>query len=264
MSEAVTATVAKPTWVGKPIWVDLASSDPAASHEFYSKVFGWKIEVSPDPQYGGYAQAFLGGSPVAGIGPKMMPEAPTAWSLYIGTTDADELSAQVQAAGGTVVVPAMTVGDQGRMAVYQDPSGAFISAWQPISMAGFSMGTANTFQWAELNARGLAKALPFYKAVFGWKPNEYPMGEGQPPYTQLEFGGGNIAGAMEMNPMAPAFVPSYWMVYFGVADVDAAFKKAIGAGATEMVPPQAFPGGKFAILSDPQGATLGLFKRDQV
>jgi uncharacterized protein len=63
-----------------------------------------------------------------------------------------------------------------------------------------------------------------------------------------------------MNPMVPAQVPSYWMVYFNVDDVDAAFKKAIDAGAQEMLPPGDFPGGRFAILGDPQGATFGLLK----
>jgi hypothetical protein len=48
------------------------------------------------------------------------------------------------------------------------------------------------------------------------------------------------------------------MVYFAVADVDASFKKALGAGAREMVSPVDYPGGRFAILADPQGATFGV------
>ena len=43
--------------MNKPAWVDLSSSDPEASREFYSKLFGWHVEVNPDPQYGGYALA---------------------------------------------------------------------------------------------------------------------------------------------------------------------------------------------------------------
>lgn len=87
----------------RPAWVDLSSSDAGASREYYSKVFGWQVEVSPDPQYGGYGVAKIGGKDVAGIGPKMSPEAPTAWNVYIGTNDAEELATKVQAAGGNVM-----------------------------------------------------------------------------------------------------------------------------------------------------------------
>ena len=62
-----------------------------------------------------------------GSGGTQAPGAPTAWSIYIGTADADGLAEKVAAAGGTVVVPPFAVGDQGRMAVFQDPTGAFIS-----------------------------------------------------------------------------------------------------------------------------------------
>jgi hypothetical protein len=65
---------------------------------------------------------------------------------------------------------------------------------------------------------------------------------------------------MDMNPMVPAQVPSYWMIYFAVDDVDASFRKAIAAGAQEMLAPQDFSGGRFAILGDPQGASFGLLK----
>src|SRR5439155_25658235 len=41
----------------KPAWVDLATDDTAASRYFYSKLFGWQVEVNPDPQYCGYALA---------------------------------------------------------------------------------------------------------------------------------------------------------------------------------------------------------------
>jgi predicted enzyme related to lactoylglutathione lyase len=63
-----------------------------------------------------------------------------------------------------------------------------------------------------------------------------------------------------MQPMVPAEVPSYWLVYFGVDDVDKSFKTATQAGAKEMVAPMDFPGGRFAIVSDPQGAAFGLLK----
>ena len=253
MAEAKTA-------VAKPAWVDLSSSDPAASREFYSKLFGWQVEVSPDPQYGGYAVAKVGGNDVAGIGPKQSPESPTAWMVYIGTLNAEDLANKVQDAGGQVIAPPFDVGDQGRMAVFQDTSGAVISAWQPKAMRGFQTDAPNAFGWAELNARGVEKAIPFYRKVFGWADKTSEMGEGAPPYTEFQLRGESIAGAMEMNPMVPAEVPSYWMVYFNVDEVDKSSKQATEAGAQEMMAPSDFPGGRFAILRDPQGAVFGLLK----
>jgi len=246
--------------VNKPAWVDLSSADAAASRTFYSKVFGWQVEVNPDPQYGGYALAKLDGKDVGGIGPTMSPDAPTAWNIYIGTEKVDDLARNVTAAGGTVVAPPFDVRDQGRMAVFQDPSGAFISAWQGTRMGGFQTDVDNSYGWSELNARGIEQAIPFYAAIFGWTISRSDMGEGQPPYTQFQLDGQSIAGAWEMNAMVPADVPSYWQVYFGAADVDVAYGKALEAGGREMLPPQDFPGGRFAIVGDPQGASFGLLK----
>ena len=245
----------------KPVWVDLSSSDPEKARAFYADIFGWDIEVNPDPQYGGYGMAEVGGKRVAGIGPKMSPDAPTAWSVYIATDDIDALAKKVEAAGGKVVAPPFDVGDQGRMAAFQDPSGAVISAWQGGAMnSQMPVGDPNTFGWAELSARGVEKAIPFYQKVFGWSPKTQSMGPDQPPYTEFQLGGESIAGGQEMQPMVPAQVPSYWLVYFAVSDVDKSFKAATQAGARELVSPMDFPGGRFAIVTDPQGASFGLLK----
>jgi hypothetical protein len=242
----------------KPVWVELATPDSAGSIEFYSRLFGWQIEVHPDPQYGGYGMARIGGEDAAGIGPKQSPAAPTTWSIYIGTDDIDRLARSVADAGGTVAAPPFDVGDQGRMAVFRDPTGAFISGWQAAEVRNFAVDQPNAFGWAELNARGLDRAIGFYEAVFGWTHSTSEAEGDSPPYTQFAADGQNIAGAMEMNPGIPATLPSYWMPYFGVADVDQSFQQAVQAGGREMVSPQDFPGGRFAIVSDPQGAAFGL------
>ena len=57
----------------KPSWVDLSSADAGSSREFYGKLFGWDVEVNPDPQYGGYALARIDGQDAAGIGPRWTP-----------------------------------------------------------------------------------------------------------------------------------------------------------------------------------------------
>jgi predicted enzyme related to lactoylglutathione lyase len=246
----------------RPAWVDLSSPDPEASRNFYSQLLGWDIQVNPDPQYGGYSMATDAGVGVAGIGPKMDPNAPTAWALYIGTDDAAALAQRVTDNGGKVVAAPFDVGDQGKMAVFQDPSGAFFSTWQASGMRGFVSHQPGAFDWGELNARNVENVLPFYEKVFGWAERTMQGGDSgdssQPPYHEFTLEGESILGAWEMNPMVPAAVPNYWQVYFGVEDVDFVSSVAERLGAKTMVAPQAMPGGKFSILTDPQGASFGL------
>ncbi len=255
---------AKTFVVNAPAWIDLSSTDPTGSRDYYSKLFGWQAEPEKDPAAGGYAIARLGGRDVAGIGGTQDPNAPSAWMVYIGTRDADAVAKKIEAEGGKVVAPPFDVMDVGRMAVFQDPAGAFISVWQPNTMYGADvMRKAGSYSWAELNSRGIDKVKPFYAKVFGWTEKVSPMGEGLGDYTEFKLDGESIAGGMEMNEMVPKEVPSYWMVYFGADDVDKAHKKAVDLGGREMLPPQDFPGGRFSILMDPQGAAFGLMSTDQ-
>jgi predicted enzyme related to lactoylglutathione lyase len=247
----------------RPRWVELITSDPAAANKFYEQLFGWQVGVSDDPQYGGYGMGMVGDKPAAGIGGKQDPSQPTAWSLYIGADDLNDQAQKVKDAGGTVIAEPFDVGDQGQIAVYRDPSGGFISGWKSGQMDSWIWDQPNTFGWAELNARGVKDVIPFYQQVFGWDTRESDMGADQPPYTEFRKDDESILGAWEMNPMVPAEVPTYWQIYFNVADVDAAFEKAKSLGATEMVAPQDFPGGRFAIVSDPQGASFGLLRTAQ-
>ena len=248
------------TFAGTPIWVDLSSSDAAASRDFYAKLFGWEVPVEADPAAGGYAMARAGGRQVAGIGPAQ-PGAPTAWTVYIGSEDAEATARKVEAAGGKVVAGPFDVMEAGRMAVFQDPHGAFIAVWQPKQMRGADlMNAPGSLAWVELNARGVEAAKEFYREVFGWTEKVSEMGEGTGQYTEFLAEGRSIAGAMEMNPMVPAEVPNYWQVYFGVEDVDGSFRKAVELGGHGLVEPMDYPGGRFAIVQDRQGGVFGLLK----
>ena len=79
-------------------------------------------------------------------------------------------------------------------------------------------------------------------------------------YTEMSNNGQPGVGMMPKPPGMPAHIPSYWMPYFMVSDVDASAAKATSLGAKVMVPPQDIPNtGRFAIVSDPQGAVFAIF-----
>lgn len=244
-------------------WVDLASKDLESVKGFYSKLFGWEAQAIPDPQAGGYAFWMLNGKMVGGVGPTMSEQQPaSAWSVYFASEDADATTKKVKEAGGKVINEPMDVMGQGRFAVFQDPTGAYFSIWQRFQGAGLEVNNQpNAYAWAELNTRGIDKARAFYQKIFGWGTKISPMGEGQGDYTEFQVKGNSIAGGTEIQQ--PAQVPPHWLIYFGAADVDASAKKAAQLGGKVMVGPMDFPGGRFAIASDPKGGAFGILKMSQ-
>ena len=79
-------------------------------------------------------------------------------------------------------------------------------------------------------------------------------------YKLLRSQGVEIAGVMEITPdMGP--VPPNWVVYFAVSDVDATLAQAQSLGGGVTVPATDIPEiGRFASLTDPQGAVFSIFK----
>lgn len=242
---------------GTASWVDIGT-DVEAAKRFYGSLFGWEtMDAGPPEQTGGYGFFTKGGRMVAGYGPQQNP-GPPAWSIYFATTDADATAKQIVDAGGTTVVGPMDVMSAGRMAVFQDPEGTFFSIWQAGEHKGAQLAReSGAMCWVELSTRDVAAATRFYPAVFGWTVQTH---EGDMPYHELHLGQEAVGGMMSMPPQVPANVPSYWLVYFGVDDVDASARKAGELGGNVMAGPMDYPGGRFAMVLDPQGAAFGVLR----
>src|SRR5918999_4822932 len=66
-------------------------------------------------------------------------------------------------------------------------------------------------------------------------------------------------GAEIVNaPGAP--MPSHWLVYFGIDDLEVAIERIASAGGAVMVGPQEVPSGRFVVAQDPQGAFFAVFE----
>lgn len=242
---------------GTPSWVDLGSPDVEASKAFYGALFGWEA-VDQGPEGGGYHMFELRGRPVAGLGPAMNP-GPPYWSTYVTVADADAAAAAVRDAGGVAFLEPMDVLDVGRMAVFADATGVPFSVWQPGKHPGAGLvNEVGAFCWNELNSRDPQAAAAFYGSVFGW---EAKADDGMADYSMFLREGSPIAGMIDMRGRVPDEIPAHWLVYFGVADVDATVATAGEADGTVFVPPTEIPNmGRFAVVGDPQGAFFGAFE----
>jgi predicted enzyme related to lactoylglutathione lyase len=237
---------------GQAAWIELGTTDVAAANAFYGALFGWELE-DMGPETGGYGLLRKDGKQVAGIGPATDPSRGTSWSLYFATPDVDESESRVAAGGGTVVAPAMDVMDLGRMAIFQDPAGAYFSVWQAGKHTGMELVRASgAVCWVELFSTDVAAVKGFYATVLGVATRDVP----DAGYTVFEVDGASVGGAMDSPDGA-----SRWMIYFAVDDCDASADRALELGATQLLR-QDSPAGRFAYLTDPQGGVFAIITPD--
>lgn len=244
---------------GTPSWVDIGVPDQPAAVEFYRAVFGWDA-TEPSEEGGGYQMFTLNGKFVAGLGPAQNP-GPPYWTTYVTVANVDETLLQVEKEGGAVLMPGMDVMDAGRMGIAADPTGAVFAMWQPNLHIGAQLvNEPGTLCWNELNTRDVAAAKAFYTAL-GWDAET--SSEGGMEYTQFTVNGRSVAGMMAMPPNMPAEVPSHWAVYFAVDDADAAVERVKAAGGQAVTDFMEVSVGRFAFVTDNQGAPFAVIKLNQ-
>ena len=115
------------------------------------------------------------------------------------------------------------------------------------------------FCWNELMTSDTKKAQEFYQDVFGWTSSKLDMGE----FTYTLFMQGNkTIGGMLKTPEDKTNIPPHWMSYISVADIDATLEKAKSLNGTVIVPKTiAGEMGSFAIIQDPTGAHIAIWKQ---
>ena len=251
--------------VGAPIWFDLMSRDPARAAEFYQQIFGWELEAPAHPEFGGYQNFTRNGKRVAGLVPQMPgAEAANIWSVYLHTADGAATIAAAEAAGATVMVPPMPVGDLGSMMVVTDPAGAVIGFWQPGTHPGFTeWGEHGTPYWFECQSKDYEASLAFYRQVLGAPIEEIgtggdPDAVGPDRYGRVFAGESAYSGIMDAATLMPAEVSSFWQVYITVDDVAATVKQAESLDGQLLMPIEATPYGTLAAIKDPLGALICL------
>lgn len=125
------------------------------------------------------------------------------------------------------------------------------------------MSDKGRFVWYELLTTDPEGAKDFYGAVTGWTTR--PFGGGPRPYSIWMAGETSVGGVMELSPeMLRDGVKPHWWAHVAVdtiADVDASARRAEQLGGRIIKPGMDIPEvGRFAIITDPQGAMISLFR----
>jgi uncharacterized protein len=243
---------------GTPCWVDLSVDDQPAAQEFYAALFGWEYEVT-SPEYSGYAMAVLAGKYVGGLGPKMGPAQPSAWTTYLASSDLDETAAAITAAGGVIHAEPMQIGENGRMMIALDTTGAAFGSWQAAEMTGFGrVNEPGAVIWNEQLSRDVPAAVQFYREAFGLNPTQISEGDGA---TQgMSINEEIVASAEAIGPEVPEQVPAHWQTTFAVTSVDEVLAKALELGGSVRKEPFEERWGRSAFLAGPEGEPFAIIE----
>jgi len=114
------------------------------------------------------------------------------------------------------------------------------------------------FVWYDLMTTDPNGATDFYTKVAGW--GTQPWDTGGMPYTMWTTENTPIGGVMPLAPEMAGSVPPHWIGYVAVPDVDESAKQVESLGGRVLTPPMDIPEvGRFAVISDPQGAAIAIF-----
>lgn len=118
-----------------------------------------------------------------------------------------------------------------------------------------------TFCWPELATTDGEGAKKFYGAVFGWDLHDDPIGP-DAIYTTALLSGKNVCAMYEQNAQQKEQgIPSHWLSYVSVDDIDGAVEKATSLGGAAVVGPMdVMEIGRMARLTDPTGAAFAMWQ----
>lgn len=117
------------------------------------------------------------------------------------------------------------------------------------------------FVWYDMMSTDPKRSLEFYSALFGWSHTDELI-EGMGNYTMLRAGDREIGGIVPFDPSAG--MPSHWMPYLTVDDVDEAAARIPSLAGSVCVPPCDIPGiGRFAVIGDSTGAYVSIFRSNE-
>jgi hypothetical protein len=116
--------------------------------------------------------------------------------------------------------------------------------------------TPGAFSWSELITNDVQAAKDFYGKIFGW---QFKAGKvSNADYTVIEVAGKEVGGISPVPSQSPAMPPT-WGTYVTVENVEATLQKVEALGGKILMSPiQIPPNACFALIQDPQGATLAI------
>ncbi|MEM1024307.1 MAG: VOC family protein [Myxococcota bacterium] len=246
-------------------WTDLVAKDIGEIRPFYEQLFGWTYEEQSADHQGAppYGVFFKDGKQAAGIG--QMSDAmkdggtPSTWNTYVAVDDIKATETRVKQLGGSLMFDTIQVGDNGRTNWVRDPEGAVFALWEAGRHEGAGIfNEPGSFSWNERATRNMDQVKGFYGELFNWRFKD--DGNSPNPMAMIHRADGREQGHVLLMNEQWGELPPHWSVYFTVARCTEAMDQAKALGGTSPFGPIDIDVGRFALLTDPQGAHFYVFE----
>jgi uncharacterized protein len=212
---------------GDPVWLELASTDPARSLEFYAGLLGWRPSA---PAEGGPTRVKLGRAAIADV----VASDVDGWLVFFGGLPGE--------------VPG----------VLTDPSGARVGIADPAHPGFGARNVPGAPAWFELHTLDFAAAVPFYVETLDWDP----VSLGDSDAFRMIVNGDPATATAGVYDAARDDLDdvSAWMPYFAVKDADLAAGRVRELGGAMLDEPVDTPFGRMAHATDPLGTLFTLIR----
>ena len=113
--------------------------------------------------------------------------------------------------------------------------------------------------WVDITAEDAPALRDFYKKVVGWEPDEVDMG-GYADFNMTMPGNGAPAAGICHARGGNSGLPTQWLIYIIVADIEQSAAFCRDNGGSLLVEPKEADGGKICVIKDPAGAVAALYQ----
>ncbi len=118
--------------------------------------------------------------------------------------------------------------------------------------------TIGKFVWQDLTIPDAVSLSEFYQKVVGWRTTPHNMGE----YNDFEIldSDDNVVAGICHKRGSNASIPSQWLLYVTVENVEASAAECISLGGKILDGPRLMGKQQFCVIEDPAGAVLALIE----
>ena len=114
--------------------------------------------------------------------------------------------------------------------------------------------------WVDLTVNDATAMKSFYSNVTGWEPSPLDMGGYDDFVMNLPGTDQGVAGICHARG-GNAGLPSQWLIYITVTNLDTAMKNCKELGGSVISEPKNMGNDRYCVIKDPAGAVAALFEK---